>query len=308
MSVDPVALAIYELTFRDQYRTAEGDVFQTLFVRIMERAHPQDFSRVQPWGNKGDLKCDGYLRSERIVFACYGPKEFKPMPRAIKKISGDHAGASLHWKAHMSRWAFVHNEHRGLPAELQQLLLTFRQKEPNVEVDEWGEIALERKVRSLSREDLVALFGHVPSGRDFSTLRQADLQKVLPALAGALAMAPISSDLRPVPPEKIEYNQLSSSARVLIVQGMHVSGRVSEFFQNWDPTVGERVVASFKQRYQQLREGGSLSPDEILWQLYEFAGHGQATSPREQTAIFAIVSFLFESCEIFDRPPAPVAS
>jgi hypothetical protein len=302
-ALDALALHVYTLTFRDRYRTAEGDLFQDLFVRIMERAHPLDFCKVQPWGPKGDLKCDGYLKSQRTVFACYGPKEFKPMPRALEKVSGDHGGAAKNWKAHMSCWTLVHNDHHGLPAELQRLLLDLAKNEPEVSISEWGEVVLETKIRSLAREDLLALFGDVPTARDFSAVRQADLQKVLPALTGALAAAPLSAEVRPVPPDKIEYNQLSDSARALIVQGMHVSERVRDFFRRWDPLVGERIIAGFRDHYRDLRQGDSLSPDDVLWKLYEFAGHNQAGSPREQAAIFAVVSFLFESCEIFERPP-----
>lgn len=307
MVVEPFALAWYELSFRYRFATAEGNAFQDLFVSVMERAHPHDFARVQPWGSKGDLKCDGYLTSERRVFACYGPKEFAPMPRCVAKVSSDHDGALNHWKPHMSAWTLVHNDHRGLPAELLQLLLTLNTADADVEVDHWGEPELTLKVRGLTTEALVAVFGAVPSGREVLALRQDDLRQVLPALAGAIAVAPLPVDLRPVPPDKLEYNKLSDSARLFLVQGMQVSDRVRQFFERWDPGLGDTIMSAFRHRYQELRAQGDLSPDEILWSLFEFAGQGQLTSTREQAAVLALLAYLFESCEIFDRP-SPVVT
>lgn len=302
--VDSVSLAWYGLLFENRYLKAEGDVFQDLFVSIMERAHLHDFTRVQPWGNKGDMKCDGYLFSQRMVFACYGPKEFAPMARALAKIEGDHGGAVLNWKAHMSAWTFVHNDHRGLPPEILALLLRLRGVDADVSVAHWGASELAAKVKGLPLAELVALFGQVPTARQVRGLRQEDLHNVIPALVGALTVGSHAQDLRPVPPEKLEHNQLSESARLLLVSGMQVSDRVRQFFERWDPGVGDRIAGAFKQRYLALRDEGTRSPDEILWALYEYAGGGHLETVREQIAVLAFVAFLFETCEIFERPPA----
>lgn len=302
MDVDDLSMAFYMMSFRERYLTAEADTFQDLFAGIMERAHPGDFAKVQPWGNKGDLKCDGYLASERMVFACYGPKEFSPMHRVLAKVNGDHSGALKHWKPHMSAWTFVHNDYHGLPAEVLQLLLDLDAADSTVAVVPWGEPQLRTKVRGLSLIDLTELFGSVPTARQMRALRQEDLQRVIPVLVGAIAVEPFAADLRPVPPEKLEYNKLSDSARLLLVSGMQVSDRVRVFFERWEPGVGDRIAAAFKQRYVALRADARLSPDDVLWALFEYAGHGHLQSIHEQTAVLALLAHLFESCEIFDRP------
>lgn len=302
MSLDGFSSAWYDLTFRYKYSVAEGDEFQSLFVGVMERAHPGDFTKVQPWGNIGDKKCDGYLASERMVFGCYGPKEFSPLPRAVDKVRGDHAGAVLHWKPYMDAWTFVHNDHHGLPPDLLQTLEDLKGVDIAVTVTHWGLPELEIKVRGLNASDLVALFGAAPTGRDVMAVRQEDLRHVLPALAGALAMAPVPLDLRPVPPQKLEFNQLSDQGRLFLTLGMQVSDRVRQFFDRWEPGVGDRITAGFNARYQELRADGTRSPDEILWSLYEFAGRDALTSTREHSAVVALLAFLFEACEIFERP------
>lgn len=306
MSLDELSRAWYELSFRCKYVTAEGDRFQELFVMVMERAHRHDFAKVQPWGNRGDMKCDGYLASERMVFGCYGPKEFNPMSRALAKIEADHSGAVKHWKAHMDAWTLVHNDHHGLPPELLQLLLRLSRVDPDVSVSHWGAPELTEKVLNLAMLDLVALFGAVPTSRQVFALRQEDLGRVIPALVGALSVIEAPVDLRPVPPEKLEYNKLSDSARLWLLQGMQVADRVGAFFDRWEPGVGDKIAAGFRARYQELRTDAARTSDEVLWALYEFAGGKDSKTIREQTAVLALLAFLFESCEIFDRPPVPL--
>jgi hypothetical protein len=131
---------------------------------------------------------------------------------------------------------------------------------------------------------------------------------VLPALVGALTMDPAPQDLRPVPPEKLEHNKLSENSRLLLLSGLQVSDRVRLFFERWEPGVGDKIAASFNQRYLALRADSTLGPDEILWALYEFASGGHLDSVREQIAVLALVAFLFETCEIFDRPPTPTVA
>lgn len=303
MHVDSVSMAWYGLMFENRYLKAEGDVFQDLFVSIMERAHRDDFVRVQPWGNKGDMKCDGYLSSRRMVFACYGPKEFDPMRRALAKIGGDHTGAVKHWKPHMSAWTFVHNDHRGLPPEILQLLLALQSAAPDVAVEHWGCPELTAKVRGLHADDLIALFGQVPTSKQVRGLRQDDLQQVIPALVGALTTTQAPLDLRPVPPAKLEHNKLSDSSRLLLLSGLQVSDRVRQFFEMWEPGVGDRIASAFNAKYLRLRDEGK-TPDEILWLLYEYAGDGHLTTVREKIAVLALVAYLFETCEIFERPTA----
>jgi hypothetical protein len=110
-----------EREFELKFLRCRGAAFQDLFSTLMERAYPGDFRRVRPHGSTGDLKCDGYLVSERAVFQVYGPDEIRVLRRLLAKIRADYEGAVQHWEGRMDRWVFVHNQD-GLPAEAVQLL------------------------------------------------------------------------------------------------------------------------------------------------------------------------------------------
>ena len=74
MELDSLSRHIYELRFENYYLRLRGEAFQDFFADIMEKRHPQDFCRTKPWGQRGDQKNDGYLKSKRTLFQVYALK------------------------------------------------------------------------------------------------------------------------------------------------------------------------------------------------------------------------------------------
>jgi hypothetical protein len=307
-SVDELAWAHFDVRLQREFLRARGNAFQSLFVRIMEKAHGSDFHPTRPWGATGDRKCDGYLASVRMVFALYAPKDFENLSRAKTKIRSDHTGALKHWKEFMDGWTLVHNDEDGLAPDLVQLLQRLQAKQQAVTVSQWGLDRLRSTILPLPMEQLHDLFGTVPTARDVTRVRQEDLKQVIDDLAVLIEFRDGSElsaeDLRPVPPGKVEYNRLGASAKELLAVGWRHSGRVRQFFdRHTDPLLGARVVSGFQTRYRQLREAGIVA-DALFGELQEFAiGTGDRT-PRIQIAGLAVLAYLFEACHIFERPPA----
>jgi hypothetical protein len=67
--------AYYEQKFENEFLRAKGEAFQILFERLMGLAYKADFMACRPWGNQGDRKNDGFLKSERRLFQVYAPNE-----------------------------------------------------------------------------------------------------------------------------------------------------------------------------------------------------------------------------------------
>ena len=77
--------------FRIAFLESKGSAFETLFTRIMAHAYPNDFEPVAPYGNQGDLKCDGYRASDKTVFQCYGPST-PTLDKLLAKMKRDFQG------------------------------------------------------------------------------------------------------------------------------------------------------------------------------------------------------------------------
>lgn len=300
--MDRVQRTIYQKDFRILFLESKGEAFQTLFERLMKNRYPGDFMACKPWGKQGDEKNDGYLPSARTLFQVYGPEKMAS-GETVTKINEDFAGAKVHWEKYFDRWVFVHNAER-LPPDVIKALEDLRIANPKIRIEHWSYVELLNEFCGLNLAALEAWLGPVFSEDDKTQMGFADLQVVIQHITFA---APLQgSTPRPVPPNKIEFNQLSDAVADYIKIGMGKVPLVEQFFAGWrDPMFGERIASAFKARYEELRDSSPpLHPDRIWGELEESAGLNASKNPREKVAILAVLTWLFASCDIFEEPPA----
>jgi hypothetical protein len=302
-ALHPISRAHYELVFKVRFMEAHGQAFQDFFSEIMEKRYPADFHRVKPWGRMGDLKNDGYLQSARLIFQVYAPSEFDAAT-TIAKIEGDFEGAIDQWRPHCDGWVFVTSEREGLPAPVDRKLLELGERHAGVSVRSWGFEELRGLVFALADDDVAALLGPPLVLLDVLDVRRSDLAPILEGIASRLARS--SGDLRPVPQDKLDANGLSDYVRVLLAAGMEGSKSVADFFgHHFDPTTGDSVATSFAVEYGRLRDA-SESPDDIFYGLRLFAAGRHVQSPRVEAAVYALLAYLFERCDIYEAARASV--
>jgi len=301
--MDDVARGLYELEYKVAFLEKKGNAFQDFFSTIMEKRYPGDFIRVRPWGNVGDQKNDGYLKSERTLFQVYAPNELTAK-QAIKKIDQDFNGALPYWKQHFHSWVFVHNSAQGLGPEVTTKLLELDTAHKSIAVSCWGFEELRRKLFELAPAELASLFGPAPTRRD---LLELGLGVLAPVLDHVAAMpAPPEPDLRPPPADKISRNMLSNHVATLLKAGMTRADLVRKYFRV-QPGKQDEIAESFNRRYREVRSDG-VSPDEVFVQLQRHAGGRALLSPGHQSAVLAILAFFFEECDIFEREDQAGAS
>jgi hypothetical protein len=270
----------------------------------MEKCHPGDFQRVRPWGSSGDKKNDGYLRSSRFLFQVYAPNEMTAS-KAISKIEKDFNGALNYWKHDFDRWIFVHNAKDGLAAHILTKLNELTDQHPPIIACSWGYEELRRKAFTLLEVDLAPLLGgYAPSHKDMYELRYETIQEVLETIARQDPS--LSPDMRPVPPDKLKFNRLSEDIQNLLILGMQRADLVENFFRMYpDPQYGDEIALAFNKEYKNLKELG-MEADIIFYELQKFAGGQDRKTPRYEAAVLAVLAYLFEQCEIFERSSAEV--
>lgn len=290
--------AYYEQKFENAFLRAKGDAFQSLFETLMEFAYKADFMACRTWGNRGDRKNDGFLKSERRLFQVYAPNEMTET-KAVSKIQEDFEGAKAHWRNHFDKWVFAHNAVDGLPPHVQTVLLDFEKANPGITLEPWCLEEFRVVFRRLSSDDLVAWFGVAPTAETKAKLGFKDLQVVLEHLAGQS----VESDqpVKDVPPDKIKANALSDSVATLLREGMVKAPLVTRFFEQWyDPLLGERIAKSFRSKYEALRE--DLTPNLIFSELQAWVGGADRGTPEHELAVLTIMAYYFERCDIFEEP------
>lgn len=297
--MDDLTTAYYEERFTNEFRQTNGDSFQALFSKVMSLAHPADFMACRPWGNIGDRKNDGYLKSERTLFQVYAPNELS-QAETMRKINADFAGALPHWREHFDKWIFVHNATKGLPPDVLKLLLDLEKANQGVTAAQWSLDELMLRFRRIPEDGLKSLLGHAPSSAGKLALGFEDLRLVLENVAqlGSAESEPAA----PVSAGKIAANALPAHVTTMLRAGMEKAQLVGEFFNKWhDPQYGDRIAAGFRAKYLALRSQATpLTGDEIFDTLHNWASGTAVRTSAQRVAVLAVLAFLFEQCEIFE--------
>lgn len=301
MSTDKImnlTQAYYEQRFENYFLRAKGDEFQTLFERLMGLAYKADFMACRPWGNVGDRKNDGFLKSEHRLFQVYAPNEMTAK-EAVAKITEDFEGAKVHWGTHFDKWVFAHNSSDGLPPHVLNLLLDFGKVNPGITLEPWSLEEFRLIFRKLNTDDLITWLGSAPSDETKALLGFNDLRPVLETLGNR--PAPLDAAVRDVPTGKIEANALSESIATLIKGGMSKAPLIEKFFSQWhDETLGQRIAEAFHTEYQRLRH--SHTPNGIFSELQAWAGGRGRGTPEHEMAVLTVIAYYFERCDIYESP------
>jgi len=104
------------------------------------------------------------------------------------------------------------------------------------------------------------------------------------------------------PREKMAKNRLTSDVGQWITMGMVHSQMVSGYLQKmsiFDPDFPERLKSGFLMAYQGFR-AQNLDDDALFEAMMAFAGKGSHEFKR-QAAGLAVLVYLFESCEVFEK-------
>jgi hypothetical protein len=298
--MDELQRSIYVDRFRVAFHTHQGTAFQDWFVRLAGHAFGADFEEVRPYGPQGDLKCDGRRISTGSIFQCYAPYLMRDSA-LIAKVNEDFHGARAQWAAKMVEWIFVHNDTRGLPPKAVHHIDGLREAHPLIAIETWSEPELLRIAMTLELAALEALFGFAPSIGIVDRLVMADLVPIIDALQRQ-EPNPRDPPLTPPSSEKLEKNALSEESALLLQIGRRKGGLVESFFRKGArPDRGETIAEAFRARYAELKTLG-LPTDTIFKHLQDFAGMNG--NPKRQGAALAVLSYFFESCDIFEDPVA----
>jgi hypothetical protein len=298
--MDTQTSAWYGKDFEIAFLKAKGGAFQTFFERLMSLAYKADFMACRPWGNAGDKKNDGFLKSERRLFQVYAPNEMTAAD-AKKKIADDFAGALEHWGKHFDKWTFVHNAYDGLPPHVQDLLLETERRNSGVKIEPWSLEELRVVFRRLGLPDLRSWFNYTPpTVAEQASIGFEDIRIVLEDIAAR--ELPKDHVVMTVDPGKLKANRLSNNVQVLLTAGMAKAPLVKQFFEEWDqPTYGERMAKAFGRRYRELREATpALHPNEVFAELQRWTGGAKSQSASRLASVLAVLAYFFERCDIFE--------
>ena len=301
MNVAEFAIHYHSLMFRVACHEKKASEFQSFFENIMQK-HDPTFIVVEPSGEEGDWKCDGYSQATSTVFQCYAPKDMElTAAKAAKKIKDDFIGAQAKWKEKMQRWVFVWSGDGRLPPQAADALLELKGSNPSFPIDDMGREALWQVVRNLPAEARVNLLGVVPSVEDATETTAAEVQTLLNYLAKQpIDLLADNLDLTELS-EKIEKNDLSSAVQALIQKSLPVARVAQDYAKKHPDTDFQSVIANaLAGKYRELKASGESDPDYIFWALVRYVSQGGDKGPKTFWAAVGIVTLIFQLCDVFE--------
>jgi hypothetical protein len=76
---------------------------------------------------------------------------------------------------------------------------------------------------------------------------------------------------------------------------------VEHFFSKWhDPTLGDRIAATFRNKYEIIRE--DLTPNQIFYEFQAWVGGTERGTAEHEMAVLTVIAYYFGSCDIFEEP------
>lgn len=300
----------WRIAFELKLRQSHGNAFQTFFSDVMSSLHADDFVRVKPFGKLGDKGCDGYLLSTGQLFQCYGALngETKQVSKLVKKMKEDFATALANLNEIMKEWHLVVNLVDGLPVEVVTTLKKLETENPDIKFGIISKEALENKFFTLPDEKIATFLGPAATPTDSKNLDVEALRQLVNEL-GAIDHPNVDdADLNPVPVSKLVHNALPQHWQLFIRGGWPNAPIVAAYFQrHHDPLKGGKIAGMFNKKYTSLK-AQNLSPSEIMGALLEMVTGLGSVLPQHQVAAQALLTHVFENCDIFERDPLEVES
>jgi hypothetical protein len=308
--------------FRLRVHESKGMAFQRLFEQVMGFRYPNDFIPIKPYGNIGDRKNDGFLKSSGTyhqVFAPEQPTASNTAVAAARKASGDFVGLRTQWKQGTPIYAyrFVFNdEYRGAPPDVV-LACEALQRKYNVDARPMLAHELEDEALKLAPDQLmdiiqapippVDLFPSV----DFSVLRDVIrhvLENPVPLSRDLVLRAPDLS-------KKIKFNGLTTPVDHLLHTASWQVEAVTDYFsrssgggrQELRNKLSGLYLAS-RRRFSRKKDSAEFG-DLVFFNLLEKMEPADArANPQQaaatQTAALVVMAYYFESCDVFEDPDA----
>jgi len=296
--MNQLSKAFYEMKFKLCMYEKTGAEFEDFFSKIMSIKYQGDFIPCKAWGREGDRKNDGYLVSEKHLFAVNSPESLN-QARMVEKIDADFKGALPHWE--FDKWSFVHNQEALPSGVVKKILELTNEHKGKIAVDQWGPAKLKRIIFELNDDLIDEILGPIPLEREYAQLGFEDIQPVIHAISRK--STPLEEDFITVPENKLFINGFSDAIIDLIKLGLTRASLVVQYI-NMQPNInlGDEIAGTLSAEYIRLRDKIRLHPDDIYNGLFSFVCDAdKKDDSRYQVAVHTILAYFFERCTIFER-------
>lgn len=302
--------------FQARVAKSEGMGFQNLFSEIMRYARP-DFTPVKPQGREGDWKNDGHEPAAGRYYQVYAPEQFNEAA-AVKKLQEDFAGLLAKWgdaavyPNGVQEFYFVINDgYRITPGgypttiaalETLRLKLGLKVCRPFLSKD------LEDILLALPEDKIIAVLGFPPNPADIKVLPFTLVNEVIRHIVENTGPRSLQQTLNnPDFDEKIAFNGLAVTGH-LLRDGAYRRGSLEDYFGSQSNFTRQDVRDHLNALYDESKSLLLAADAQLFYILDKITPTPPEANSRLvtelQNAALVVMAYFFESCDIFEEPPA----
>ncbi len=295
MKTEEITLA--RILFENKIRRSDGNAFEDLFTQIMNYAE-HEFEQIKPWGNIGDRKNDGFIRSKGIFYQVFAPEDIRrSYPEAIEKLEKDFKGLVSQWNPVKEFYFVVNDKYKGVNADANQAIANIVKNNSLNKGKILTAIDLERIVFDLPDELILRIVGYIP---DYEQINNLDFS-VLTQVVGYIMKLPVISVYGQIKfpdwDEKILFNNINKVTKQFLDIASFNLGALDEYLAN-ESFLAEELQKKLIGLYEELKL--SSDGDSLFWEIAS-----KCMPWNEQaflTPVLTIMAKYFESCDIFEEP------
>lgn len=284
--------------FKLKIHEANGQAFENIFTAIMNYVE-SDFQSIKPWGNIGDRKNDGYIKSKGIFFQVFSPEEITTSyPNVVKKLNDDFNGLLKQWSPVNEFYFVVNDKYQGVNADCEQAIQSIKQDHGLTNSGFKTAVDLENLLFSLDEGQISTIVGFLP---DPATI-QLDYSILSEILSHLMSLSlPKTQDSRIIYPdwdEKITFNNLDSLEAQYLNNGFLQIGSLDEYLDNQSNFFADEVKDKIREIYTECSK--EYSGSVLFWEMVKMISSKPETS--FQSAVIVLISKYFETCDVFEEP------
>ncbi|MBE5966960.1 MAG: hypothetical protein E7255_08345 [Lachnospiraceae bacterium] len=291
--------AIARKLFQNRILKSDGQAFEDIFTEVMNYSE-RDFRSIKPWGNIGDRKNDGYIKTKGIFYQVYAPEEIrKSYLDAVKKLKNDFQGLLRQWSPINEFYFIVNDKYKGVNADceiaIQDIKKTYNLRRAGILTTK----DIENILFKLEDDQILNITGLIPDPASIKDLDYSVLNEVI----YYIMQIPIkkNGNYKIIVPDwdnKIKFNNLSEMIADILMNGCIQKYSLEEYLSNNSDFIADSLRDKLNEIYYEEKE--TKSGDDLFWAMVG------RLSPKSQyiyqATVITIMAKYFETCDIFEEP------
>ncbi|HHV84543.1 MAG TPA: hypothetical protein GXX42_01825 [Petrimonas sp.] len=297
---------IVRLIFQNRIYTCDGAAFESFFTQVMQ-SHNHNFRQVKPQGQYGDRKNDGFDSTTGTYYQVYAPEDIRIKEKdTIEKLVTDFTGLYSYWQSITPIRSFfyvVNDKYKGVYASLYEELQKIKTQYPEIVTDSFLSKNLEDIFLGLDETAIDGIIGIIPSPDDIS-VEYGVMKNVVDYLLKVETNP--QQEVIPINPDfgnKISFNKLSEQVAAYLKSHRINEYAINDFFELNSDFAKNELRNVFNGLYTEALSAIPDSEDKndkVFFYIYDksYPKHSVAVD----AAIFTLMAYYFEYCDIFEAP------